>query len=282
MSGDHDALFLAAEGDAALCTIVGIDGSFSRRVGAQLAVARDGTVAGDLADNCLNAELANQAAEAVADGAVRMLRYGKGSPFIDFRLPCGSGLDIVIDPNPDRSSLAAAAASVEARQESSLALPLPADTDPGFLATRRYIPPVRLLVLGAGAECTALVDLARTQGIAADWREAGNGLALDKVPNDLAADPWTAVLLLFHDHEWEHALLKWALSTDAFYIGAQGGAPARVERLARLRAAGLGDDQLTRINSPIGLIPRARDPQVLALSVLADVVGAHEALHPHR
>ena len=58
MSADHDALFLAAEGDAALCTIVGIDGSFSRRVGAQLAVARDGRVAGDLADNCLNAELA--------------------------------------------------------------------------------------------------------------------------------------------------------------------------------------------------------------------------------
>jgi len=102
------------------------------------------------------------------------------------------------------------------------------------------------------------------------------------VPEDLAADPWTAVLLLFHDHEWEHALLEWALSTPAFYIGAQGGAPARIERLTRLRAGGLGDEQLERINSPVGLIPRARDPQVLALSVLAEVVGAHEALHPHR
>jgi xanthine dehydrogenase accessory factor len=32
----------------------------------------------------------------------------------------------------------------------------------------------------------------------------------------------------------------------------------------------------------VGLIPAARDPNVLALSVLADVVGAYEALHPHR
>jgi xanthine dehydrogenase accessory factor len=90
------------------------------------------------------------------------------------------------------------------------------------------------------------------------------------------------VLLLFHDHEWEVPLLDWALGTPAFYIGAQGGAPAREERLERLRAAGHGGADLARIRSPVGLIPAARDPNVLALSVLADVVGAYEAQHPHR
>jgi xanthine dehydrogenase accessory factor len=90
------------------------------------------------------------------------------------------------------------------------------------------------------------------------------------------------VLLLFHDHVWEQALLDWALATPAFYIGAQGGAPAREERLERLRAAGHAQTELTRIKSPVGVIPAARDPSVLALSVLADVVGAYEALHPHR
>jgi xanthine dehydrogenase accessory factor len=53
-TGDHAALRRAARGDAALCTIVGIDGSFSRRVGAQLAVAADGSRAGDMADRCLD------------------------------------------------------------------------------------------------------------------------------------------------------------------------------------------------------------------------------------
>ena len=67
-TADHAALARAAAGNAALCTIVGIDGSFSRRVGTQLAVAADGTRAGDMADKCLDAELAHQALAAMEEG----------------------------------------------------------------------------------------------------------------------------------------------------------------------------------------------------------------------
>ena len=278
-TSDHAALLRAAEGDAALCTIVGIDGSFSRRVGTQLAVAADGSRVGDMADRCLDEELASQAVAAMAEGGARMLRYGQGSPFVDFRLPCGSGLDIWIDPAPDRAALRRCAAELETRREAVLALD---GVTPELLRERRYVPRLRIVLLGAGAESAAFARLAAAQGIEVEWREAGQGLSLGQPPQDLAADAWTAVLLLFHDHEWEHALLDWALGTPAFYIGAQGGAPAREERLGRLRAAGHGETELARIKSPVGLIPAARDPQVLALSVLADVVGAYEALHPHR
>src|SRR5438067_4350039 len=71
---DQAALRLAAAGGAALCTIVGIEGSFSRRLGAQLAVAVDGRMAGSLADGCLERELATQAAEARREGRPRLLR----------------------------------------------------------------------------------------------------------------------------------------------------------------------------------------------------------------
>ena len=276
MSGDHDALRYAARHDAALCTIVNIEGSFSRRIGAQLAVGRDGTIAGDMADNCLDAELANQAQIAFAESTPRVLRYGEGSPFIDFRLPCGSGLEVLIDPAPDRAALQRLVAALEAREPAALTLPA------GLLEERRYIPPLRPLVLGAGAECDALVKLAKAQGIATELREPDHGLSLGRAPGDMGADPWTAVLLLFHDHEWEHALLEWALGTPAFYIGAQGGAPARETRLERLREAGYSERAIGRVHSPVGLIPQARDAAVLALSVLAEVVGAYEALHPHQ
>jgi xanthine dehydrogenase accessory factor len=281
-TGDHAALLRAARGDAALCTIVGIDGSFSRRVGTQLAVAADGARVGDMADRCLDDELASQALAAMAEGGARMLRYGQGSPFVDFRLPCGSGLDIRIDSAPDRAELRRCLAELDARRETVLRLPMSEDLAPYLLRERRYVPRLRIVLLGAGAECAALVRLARAQGVEVDWREAGHGLSLGRPPQDLAADAWTAALLLFHDHEWEVPLLDWALGTPAFYIGAQGGAPAREERLERLRAAGRGEADLARIKSPVGLIPAARDPNVLALSVLADVVGAYEALHPHR
>ena len=282
VSGDHAALLHAAGGEAALCTVVGIDGSFSRREGTQLAVSPDGTRVGDMADRCLDDELVSQSLAAMEEGRPRLLRYGRGSPVVDFRLPCGSGLDIWIDPTPDREALRCCAADLEARRDAVLPLGLPADAAPDLLRERRYIPQLRLVLLGAGAECAALVRLAAAQGIPVEWREAGQGLSLGRAPTGLSADPWTAVLLLFHDHEWEHALLDWALGTPAFYIGAQGGAPAREERLRRLRAAGHEEVELARIPSPVGLIPRARDPHVLALSVLAEIVGAYEALHPHR
>jgi xanthine dehydrogenase accessory factor len=275
-TGDHAALVRAAQGAAALCTIAHIDGSFSRRAGTQLAVAADGGRVGDMADKCLDQELASQAVTAMAEGGARMLRYGQGSPFVDFRLPCGSGLDIWIDPAPDLAELRRCVGELEARRETVLPL------GGGLLGERRYIPRLRLVLLGAGAESAALVRLAAAQGVEVDWCEAGEGLSLGRPPRDLVADAWTAVLLLFHDHEWEHALLDWALGTPSFYIGAQGGAPGREERLERLRAAGHSESDLARINSPVGLIPAARDPAVLALSVLAEVVGAYEALHPHR
>ena len=89
------------------------------------------------------------------------------------------------------------------------------------------------------------------------------------------------MVLLFHDHEWEVPILEWALSTPAFHIGAQGGFEARRGRLERLEAAGLPAEQLARIRSPIGVIQHSREPAVLALSVLAEIVGEYETLHPH-
>ena len=278
---DHAALIRAVQGNAALCTIVGIDGSFSRRVGTQLAVSADGR-AGDMADRCLDDELASQARAAMQHGPPLLLRYGQGSPFVDFRLPCGAGLDIWIDPHPDPDAMRDCLRRLEARQVAALPIRIPGEDDSGLLDERRYIPRLRLVLLGEGAECAALVRLAREQGVEVEWRRAGEGLALGQPPEGLEIDPWTAVLLLFHDHEWEHALLEWALETPAFHIGAQGGAPAREERIARLMAAGRPDAELARIKSPVGLIPHAREAQVLALSVLAEVVGAYEALHPHR
>ena len=90
----------------------------------------------------------------------------------------------------------------------------------------------------------------------------------------------TAIVLLFHDHEWERALLGWAVTTSAFYIGAQGGAKAREDRAADLSGQGFTHETIQRVRSPIGLIKHARDPVVLALSVLSEIVAEYEARHP--
>lgn len=278
---DHIALRAAAEAGQGLCTVVGIDGSFSRRVGAQMAAAGD-SVAGSLADVCLERQLAGDLAAMGAGTAPQLQRYGRGSPIIDFRLPCGGGLDILLDPAPDRAAIAEAVAALDVRQPASLALPVPAEAPPHLLRERHFIPPLSLVLFGEGIELTAVANLARTMGIATQVRskDEASGLALGRAPTGLAADPWTAVLLLFHDHEWERTLLQWALDTPAFYIGAQGGMRARMARLDDLARSGVNESQLARIVSPIGLIPRTREPGVLALSALAEIMARYEALHP--
>lgn len=274
LTDDRAALRAACEGGVALCTIVGLQGSFSRRLGAQLAIRADGGIAGNLADGCLERQLASEVR--AAPGPL-VKRFGAGSSLIDFRLPCGGGLDILIDPTPDVAACREAVARLDAREPA--ALPLPASPS---LPERHYIPPLRLVLLGEGPELSALRQLAMTSGIAVDCHAAGDAaLALGRAPQGLAVDPWTAVVLLFHDHEWEQAILQWALATPAFFIGAQGGAEARGTRLERLRESGMEPAQLARIRSPVGLIPRSREPGVLALSILAQIVGEYEALHPH-
>ena len=266
---DRSALRAACQPGVGLCTIVGIEGSFSRRLGAQLAVHPDGRITGSLADGCLEKQLASEVAAAV--GPV-VKRFGAGSELIDFRLPCGSGLDVLIDPAPNRQACRAALADLDARKAASL--PLPSVQ----LSERRYIPALRLVLFGEGPELEALMALAAAAGIEA---EAAGGLSLGQAPEGIAADRWTAIDLLFHDHEWEQPILRWALGTQAFHVGAQGGFEARRQRTEQLAQAGMSPEQLGRIRSPVGAIMRSREPGVLALSVLAEVVGEYEALHPH-
>jgi xanthine dehydrogenase accessory factor len=271
IADDRSALRAACEPGVGLCTIIGIEGSFSRRVGAQLAVGPDGAITGSLADGCLEKQLASEVS--AAEGPV-VRRFGAGSELIDFRLPCGSGLDVLIDPEPDRDLCRAAIERLEARQEAVMVLPAIG------LPMRRYIPALRLQVFGEGPELGALVSIAGAAGVEVS-AHGKDALSLGRRPAGLAADPWTAVVLLFHDHEWEQPILEWALDTPAFHIGAQGGFEARRTRLERLAERRVPSDQLSRIKSPIGVITHSREPGVLALSVLAEIVGEYEALHPH-
>ena len=223
--------------------------------------------------------LASEIMAARSEGRARLRRFGKGSNLIDFRLPCGSGIDILVDPQPDREACRAALARLEARQEAALDLPVP-DGATGILAQRRYIPALRLRLFGEGPELEALEALAAAAGIGCEsHRRDEPGLALGRSPSGLSADEWTAVVLLFHDHEWEAAILEWALSTPTFYVGAQGGQAARNDRLNVLGARGRDAGALARIRSPIGLVPHCRDPATLAISILAEIAGAYDALH---
>ena len=85
-------------------------------------------------------------------------------------------------------------------------------------------------------------------------------------------------MLLFHEHEWEDALLTRAAAAGGFYVGALGSVRTHRLRCERLLAAGVPEAHVDRIRGPIGLVDRARESGPLALSVLAEIVAARADL----
>jgi xanthine dehydrogenase accessory factor len=85
-------------------------------------------------------------------------------------------------------------------------------------------------------------------------------------------DERTVICVLTHDPKFDVPLLEVALRTPAAYVGAMGSRRTHDDRVARLREAGLTDDDLARLRSPIGLDLGARTPEETAVSIAAELI----------
>lgn len=161
-----------------------------------------------------------------------------------------------------------------------------AESGPLFLAVQ--VPPVRVVAVGAVHISQALAPMARALDldmtvidprtafasperfpdvpVVAEWPEA----ALPR----LGLDCYTALLALTHDPKIDDPALTAALGAECFYIGALGSRKTHGRRVERLREAGFGDAEIGRIHAPIGLDIGAVSPAEIAVSILAELVGA--------
>ena len=87
-------------------------------------------------------------------------------------------------------------------------------------------------------------------------------------------DPRTVVTVLTHDPKFDVPLLEVALRLpEVAYVGAMGSRRTHDDRLARLREAGLSEEELARLSSPIGLDLGARTPEETAISIAAEIIA---------
>jgi xanthine dehydrogenase accessory factor len=86
-------------------------------------------------------------------------------------------------------------------------------------------------------------------------------------------DGRTVLAVLTHDPKFDVPVLEVALRLDVAYVGAMGSRRTHDDRLARLREAGLGDAELARLSSPIGLDLGARTPEETAISMAAEIIA---------
>ena len=293
----------------ALVTLVGVEGGAPRLPGAQMAVAEDGTYLGYLSGGCLEQAVALEAQGAIRDGCNRLVRYGKGSPYFDVKLPCGSGLDLYIDQSLTSQSLAGIAAHSANRRASVLRtdlssgasrvdivpaeLPIAASGRDGDVFERVYVPSLQLLLLGNGPSLVGIATMARAIGLDVQISSldettraalARHGLhaAMDETRSCSAIqqlDFASAAVLVFHEHEKELDIVSELLKTNCFYIGALGNHAVHRDRIAALTLQGIDESDLQRIRAPVGCIPAAKSMATLAVGVLAEMMTEAKTLN---
>jgi xanthine dehydrogenase accessory factor len=149
-------------------------------------------------------------------------------------------------------------------------------------------PPPRLFVYGAVDTAEALCRAAKLLGwrtIVADARArfatreripSADELLVawpDEAVEQVRPDVGTAIFVLTHDDKFDIPMLKAAVASDAFYIGALGSRRNQERRRAVLVDSGVSEDELERISGPAGLDIGAESPAETALSMLAEALA---------
>ena len=230
-----------AEVPVALATVIG-----GTSAGAALLVGVDGApIAGSLGDPELDRVVGRDAAGELAVGGTRVRRYG----------PRG-----------------------EARR------------DDVAVFVESFVPPARMIIFGAVDFASALSRVAKVLGYRVTLCDARQMFATrarfpfaDEVvvdwPHRLLArigPELTArdvICVLTHEAKFDVPAIVAALATEVGYLGAMGSRRTHDDRRQRLREAGVTDDALARLHSPIGLDLGALTPEETAVSICAEVIA---------
>jgi len=237
------AASIDAEEPVAIATVVKAPEEFADRIGRHLVIRPTGTE-GSLGTERLDDTVREDALGLLAAGTTGFLHYGGEGERL------GEGLDV-------------------------------------FVAS--YAPPAQMYVFGAIDFSAALVRVGKVLGYRVTVCDARPIFATkkrfpeaDEVVVDWPhrwlekqqVDERTVIAVLTHDPKFDVPALKVALASRAGYIGAMGSRRTHENRLERLREAGVPEEELKRLHSPIGLDLGARTPEETAVSIAAEIVQA--------
>jgi xanthine dehydrogenase accessory factor len=224
-------------------------------------VRDDGSIAGTIGGGCVEAEVWQIAREVITGERPRTLSFDLNEdPKYDTGLVCGGTLEIFIEP----------------------VLPVPL-----------------LYIFGAGHVAIELFKAARNAGfdcIVTDDREAYANTErfpgaqqiiakdFDEVLAELTPGESSYIVIVTRGHRDDMRILRWAVQTQARYIGMVGSKRKAITVSRELTREGLDPQLFDRVHSPVGLDIGAVTPEEIAVSIVAELIamrrGAERAL-PH-
>ena len=283
----------------ALATVVETWKSAPCPAGTHMLVHADGRFTGSVSGGCVEGDVLEIARQVIADNSFAVRRYGvaDGSAW-EVGLPCGGDIVVFVqNVSPDYFPGRLFGAIIDA-QAAGEVLHIGTDLESGFssivqdespgLFINTYLPPRRLILVGAVEIASTLSNVARAMGVDVvliDPRarfltvERFPEIQLDdRWPDDairaLAPDARTAIVTLSHDPKIDDPALLAALETPAAYIAALGSKSSQLKRKERLAQMGAAPDQLARIEGPAGVAINAISAPEIALSIAGGMVRA--------
>jgi len=292
--------------EAALATVVRVEGSAPRGLGAKLAVSADGRMAGSVSGGCVEGDVVEHARAALRSGEPVVRQYGiSDDQGLEVGLMCGGTIDVLIEPvrgqvaslvelftaliaagKPAAREIGVTGTALGTRRvldgQPAVTAPAPADA-----VYDRTLPAPRVWIVGAGHIAEHVAAFAARAGFTplvvdprrlfAEQPRLGGLEVIADWPDRAFAErglrPDDAVVVLSHDPKIDEPALVAALGADIRYVGAIGSQRAQADRRSRLRAAGLNDAALGRLYAPIGLDLGGREPAEIGLAIVAELVA---------
>jgi xanthine dehydrogenase accessory factor len=245
----------------AVATIVNVRGSIPSFETAKMLVRDDGSIVGTIGGGCVEAEVWQTAREVMENEKPRTLTFNLNqNPKYDTGLVCGGTLDIFIEP---------------------------------------VLPPAALYIFGAGHVAFSLYQAACNAGFeitVVDDREsyanrqrfpaARQVIAedFDQAMSRITPSETSSIVIVTRGHKDDMRVLRWAVQSQARYIGMIGSKRKTITIFRELVKEGLAERLFERVHAPVGLDIGAITPEEIAIAITAELIAARRGVQrqlPH-
>ncbi|HZR55973.1 MAG TPA: XdhC/CoxI family protein [Terriglobales bacterium] len=245
----------------AVATIINVRGSIPSFETAKMLVRDDGSIVGTIGGGCVEAEVWQAAREVMESEKPRSLTFNLNqNPKYDTGLVCGGTLDIFIEP---------------------------------------VLPPALLYIFGAGHVSLNLSKAAKNAGfditIIDDrdsyasrerFPEAKEIIAedFDKATAHLNPNESSYIVIVTRGHRDDMRVLRWAVQTQARYVGMIGSKRKTITIFRELTNEGIPANLFEKVHAPVGLDIGAITPEEIAVAITAELIAVRRRVErelPH-
>ena len=238
----------AREEPVALAMVIASQGSTPRHEGSKMLVFADGRIEGSVGGGELESRVIEEALGALRDGRPRRLHYSLVDPARGDVGVCGGQVEVYVEPVLPRSEVVVIGGGHVGNAVTHLAHWL------GF----------RVVVADDRAEfCTPEANPD------ADAFVTG---PMSELPQKMAITPRSYLVLTTRGSSVDVPGLPALLASPAAYIGVIGSKRRWSVTRKSLLDAGISQEALERVHTPIGIEIQAETPEEIAVSILAEII----------